>query len=226
MNLENEVKDRVILVDKPAGITSFAVVREVRKKLGVKKVGHAGTLDPMATGLLIVGVGKGTKKLQQFLKQDKQYEVTILLGVQTETGDIDGKILKEVVVSTIDEEKVKKSIEEIVGVLELPVPLFSAIKKDGKRLYKHAYRGNPENIIPPMRKMKVYGSTYQGITRTEHKVYVHVLFSVASGVYIRSLVEEFGRRICLPATVDKLRRISVGELSIKDSVSLDNLAIS
>jgi tRNA pseudouridine55 synthase len=112
----------------------------------------------------------------------------------------------------------------MVGILELPVPLFSAIKKDGKRLYKHAYRGNPENIVPPKREMKIHSSTYQGLTKTEHNVYVHVLFSVASGVYIRSLVEEFGRRIGMPATVDQLRRISVGTFLIKDARSLNDLA--
>ncbi len=219
-----EIKDRIILVDKPAGVTSFAVVREIRKRLKIKKVGHAGTLDPMATGLLIIGVGKGTKMLPQFLKQDKQYEATILLGVQTETGDIDGKLLKEVVVSSIDEEKIKKSVEEMVGVLELPVPLFSAIKKDGTRLYKHAYRGNPENIVPPVRKMNVYKSTYQGFAKKDGKTYVNVVVTVASGVYVRSLVEEFGRRIGLPTTLSKLHRVSIGTCSVKDAQSLDTLA--
>src|SRR3989344_3968101 len=119
----------ILLVDKPQGITSFDCIRILRRKLGVRKMGHAGTLDPMATGLMIIGVGEGTKKLQDFLKLDKTYEAEILLGVSTDTGDITGKILKKVGMMNYElrEEGIKEILRGMVGKLQLPVPAYSAI---------------------------------------------------------------------------------------------------
>jgi tRNA pseudouridine55 synthase len=172
----------------------------------------------MATGLLIVGLGKGTKQLAGFLKQDKTYEATIILGLSTETGDIDGRIVREVSATDIEEKQVQKAIQTMVGALDLPVPLFSAIKKNGKALYKHAYRGNPENIVPPMRTMRVYDVEYFGMTKKGNTVEIHARFDVGSGVYVRSLAEELGRRLAVPATLGALRRTKVGMYKIKDAV--------
>ena len=147
--------EHILLIDKPSGITSFDCIRILRKKLGIRKMGHAGTLDPMATGLMIIGVGDGTKKLQEFLKLDKTYEAEILLGVQTDTGDITGKVLKELGIKNyeLSEEKIKKVLQGMVAKLELPVPAYSAIKRGGEALYKKARRG--EVVDVPIKTMEI-----------------------------------------------------------------------
>lgn len=153
----------IILIDKPKGITSFDVIRRLRKQLeptlnhAVRgrarraKVGHAGTLDPLASGLMIIGVGPGTKKLNEYLKLPKTYEAEILIGEKRTTGDLEGEIVEECEVSELDEENVKKVLKEMIGELQLPVPAYSAIKRDGVPLYKRARKGEAVDVpIKPM----------------------------------------------------------------------------
>ena len=153
----------ILLIDKPAGITSFDCIRILRKKLGVRKMGHAGTLDPMATGLMIIGVGEGTKKLQNFLKLDKIYEAEILLGVSTDTGDITGKILKELRIKNyeLSEEEIENALDGMVGKLELSVPAYSAIKRGGEPLYRKARRG--EKFESPIKTMEVTSAEFLSV---------------------------------------------------------------
>lgn len=205
-----------MLVDKPKGITSFDVIRILRQKLGVWKMGHAGTLDPNASGLLIVGLGEGTKHLKDLIGLSKTYIAEILLGVKTDTGDLDGKILETKEVTNFTREEIAHVISSLNGTIKLPVPIFSAIKQNGKPLYKKAYKGH--EVIPPEKEMKVHLASLMDI----HLPVVTVSFDVGSGTYIRSLAEEFGKRLGTVATLQNLRRTSIGEYKIEDAERLDS----
>lgn len=209
----------ILLVDKPAGITSFDVIRILRKKLGIRKMGHAGTLDPRATGLMIIGVGPGTKKLHELTKLDKTYKVEVLLGKQTTTGDLDGEVIKEMYVSDMSLENIIEAADKLIGTLTLPVPAYSAIKQQGKPLYKKAREG--EEIDLPVREMRVYDARVHDVACEDGKCVVMMDMDVASGVYVRSVAEELGRALGVPATVRSLRRTQIGEFSVEDAESID-----
>lgn len=228
--------EEIILVDKPAGITSFGVIRALRKRLNIKKIGHAGTLDPLATGLMILGVGAGTKRLTELIKLDKEYIAAIRVGEQRSTGDLEGEIIDEKDVDSLDEAMVRQALREMEGTLTLPVSAYSAIKRDGVPMYKRARAAEKtgEGVTDvPVRDMRVYTAELlspPAAQRTEnelgadasHRVIVTVRFSVGSGTYIRSLSEEFGRRLGYPATLQSLRRTKVGEYCIEDAKNIEN----
>ena len=142
--INTSIYPHILLIDKPVGISSFDVIRRLRPKLNIRKMGHAGTLDPLASGLMIIGVGEGTKKLTELTKLDKEYVTEILIGVRTESGDRDGRVLKEREITEADAtenfsmEKVSVALASMVGTLTLPVSAFSAIKQDGVPFYKKA----------------------------------------------------------------------------------------
>jgi tRNA pseudouridine55 synthase len=234
----------ILLIDKLKGMTSFDVVYKVRRKLNPKpkkdevtadsepwvrlKVGHAGTLDPLATGLMIIGVGKGTKKLTELVKLDKEYIAEVRIGESRTTGDLEGDIMKEQVVESIAHEEIISVVESLVGTLCLPVSAYSAIKIDGKPMYKRAREAEKKGEVVtdvPVRDMTVYEAEVLNIENTEigvkARVVVTVRFSVASGVYVRSLGEELGKRLGYPATLQNLRRTKVGEFCIEDAQSLE-----
>jgi len=215
----NSSSNNILLIDKPKGITSFDVIRRLRKKLGIKKMGHAGTLDPLATGLLIVGVGDGTKKLKDLIGLSKEYEAEILLGVRTDTGDTDGRILEEKEISMINHTNLKNVLNEMVGTLKLPVPVYSAIKREGEALYKKARRG--EKFEAPIKEMEIYATEFLDAFPCESHFVVRVRMKVKSGTYIRSIAEEFGRRLGVPATIRQLRRTKVGEYSVENAESIE-----
>lgn len=201
----------ILLVDKPKGITSFDVIRKLRRETGIKKMGHAGTLDPLASGLLIIATEEDTKKLDQFLKLDKTYEVGIRLGEKRDTGDLEGEIIESSEVGEIDESDVKETLSSFIKVHTLPVPIYSAIKVNGRPLYWYAR--NNEAVEVPEKDMEVLGAEFLHIEGNE----IFVSLSVSSGTYIRSLVEAFGEMLGYPATTSYLRRTRVGEFSIADA---------
>ena len=216
------MSENIIFVDKPVGITSFDVIRILRKTLGVRKMGHAGTLDPAASGLMIVGVGEGTKKLSEFLKLPKIYEAKVLLGISTTTGDLEGKIVEQKSVPEIDIKAVKKVLETIVGTLTLPVPIYSAIKVRGKPLYKYARSNSAVRL--PSKEMRVFWIKFKKLERTlvdknSTKSFT-IELEVASGTYIRSIVEEIGRRLGYPATLQNLRRTAIGPFPVTQAQQL------
>jgi tRNA pseudouridine55 synthase len=204
----------ILLVDKPVGISSFDVIRRLRKTRGVKKMGHAGTLDPLASGLMIVAEGKATKLLAQFLKLPKTYEAEVCVGESSTTGDREGEIVTRKQVVGCGEEDIRNALAGMVGTLELPVPAYSAIKQGGVPLYKKARRG--EQVETPVRAMTVRAATYCGVRRQDDTVFIDVVFDVESGVYIRSLAEELGKRLGYPARLENLRRTQVGEWQVED----------
>ncbi len=201
----------VLLVDKPSGITSFDVIRRLRKKLGITKMGHAGTLDPLASGLLIIGVGSGTKKLHALAGLSKVYEAEILLGTKTDTGDVTGKVVMSIPVKEHSPGEIKKALHSLVGTVTLAVPLYSAVKQKGKPLYRYAREG--KSVTVPMSEMEVHEAMLLSIEGAILKV----RFDVGSGTYIRSLAEELGERLGIVATLKNLRRVSIGKYKVDDA---------
>lgn len=210
--------DGLVLIDKPKGWTSFDVVAkirgQIRQETGVKKpkVGHTGTLDPLATGLMIVVVGSYCKRAQEFSKLDKVYEVTMKLGETSTTDDDEGE---KTHVSDVkpSETEVQTAIEQFVGEIQQTPPAFSAIKVNGKRAYKLAREGK-EVVIEP-RTVTVHAITevkyaYPTVTFTAH---------VSSGTYIRSLVRDIGEKLHTGAYMTDLKRTQVGEYAVSDAVA-------
>lgn len=225
-----EISKHILLVDKPVGITSFDVIRQLRQQLGVRKMGHAGTLDPRASGLMVIGVGEGTKQLAAYVKLDKEYVAEILVGERRSTGDMEGEVLESTEVHNLDAASVEQVLAAMIGTLTLPVSAYSAIKKDGVPMYKRARAAarQGETIEDvPVRDMVVHDATVLGIetgaVNSTAGVVVTVRFMVGSGTYIRSLAEEFGRRLGYPATLYALLRTRVGEFSIEDAKPLNEI---
>ena len=221
----------MLLIDKPVGMTSFDVIRVLRKKTGIKKFGHAGTLDPRASGLMILGVEKGTKRLTEFIKLDKEYIAEIRVGESRTTGDLEGEVMEEREVEEIfSEEKISATVALLVGTHTLPVSAYSAIKVDGKPMYKHAREAEAKGELVadvPVRDMVVYESellahSSEVIEGKKHYV-VKVRFHVASGVYIRSLAVYFGDLVGYPSTLQSLRRTKIASYNVEDAISLDLL---
>jgi tRNA pseudouridine55 synthase len=207
----------LLLVDKPKGITSMDVIRRLRKELNVRKIGHAGTLDPLATGLLLIGVGNGTKLLSQLVKLDKEYIAEVRIGESRTTGDLEGEITEERVVEGLSAGAVKKAVEEMIGTLTLPVSAYSAIKKDGIPMYKRARAAEKagETISDvPQREMIVHEAELLDFKTDTNRAVATVRFTVGSGTYVRSLGEELGKRLGYPATLQNLRRTKVGEYDV------------
>jgi tRNA pseudouridine55 synthase len=225
--------EEIILVDKPKGVTSFDVIRQLRKRTGIKKMGHAGTLDPLASGLMILGVGPGTKKLTDLIKLDKDYSAEILIGERRSTGDMEGEVIEQVDAVELDPANILVAVSSLVGELTLPVSVYSAIKVDGVPMYKRARAAEKSGDIVtevPVRVMRVDKATVGNIevvfadtTMTKiNRIVVTVDFSVGSGTYIRSLAEELGRRLGYPATLANLRRTRVGEFSITNAKKIED----
>lgn len=207
-----------VLLDKPLGISSFDVIRILHKHFGKQKIGHAGTLDPQATGLLLLGVGSGTKKITELVGLDKTYLTDIVLGKSTTTGDVEGKVVETLECPDMKERQVEDAVYGMKGALELPVSLYSAIKKNGKPLYKYAREG--VLVETPFRTMEVKEVSLLDWYKKEPFQVARVRFRVSKGTYIRSLGEELGKRLSVPASLLTLRRTSVGVYTIEDSYTI------
>lgn len=220
----------ILLIDKPKGITSFDVIRQLRRQTGVRKFGHAGTLDPLASGLMLLGVEKGTKKLAELIKLDKEYIASICLGESRTTGDMEGPIVEQVDVDHSMADRLSLELPSVVGTMVgehvLPVSAYSAIKVDGVPMYKRAREAEVTGdtvINIPMRMMTVHEVEFLGCEHRDGRIFAEVRFGVASGTYIRSLAEELGRRLELPACLADLRRTRVGEFQVEDARKLDEI---
>lgn len=204
------IESDVLLVHKPVGISSFDVIRKLRRILGIRKIGHAGTLDPLASGLMIVGIQTGTKKLTEYLKKNKTYIAEILVGKSTTTGDLEGDVVNERYVEKGDfnSSEIESDVLEMKGSHVLKVPLYSAIKVQGKALYAYARAGESPPYIPE-KEMNILSIQYLDDYRSDNYHIVKVRIEVSSGSYIRTLGEEFGRRVGYPATLKSLYRVSI-----------------
>ncbi len=212
--------DGILLVDKPKGWTSFDVVAKVRgilKQSGIvkPKIGHTGTLDPLATGLLVLVVGSYTKRAGEFSKLDKTYEVTMKLGETSSTGDAEGEKTK-ISAQQPSELEVKHMVEQFIGEIDQIPPAFSAIKVSGQRAYKLARAGKEVKLEP--RKVKINEMTDVKYNYPE----VKFIAKVSSGTYIRTLVEDIGKKLGTGAYMNNLRRTQVGEFSINNALIIKN----
>ena len=208
-------------------ITMQERTSEATQKCAKSKVrmGHAGTLDPLASGLMLIGVGAGTKQLTQYVRLDKEYVAEIRIGEQRTTGDLAGEIVASVDVFELARTDVDRALQSLVGELSLPVSAFSALKKDGVPMYKRAHAAARKGeTVPdiPERAMKVYEAELLSLDIIDDikKGVATVRFSVGSGTYVRSLAEELGRRLGYPATLQALRRTKVGEFRVEDAESV------
>lgn len=216
--------DGILLVDKPQGWTSHDVVAKVRgvikAEIGQKvKIGHTGTLDPMATGLLILVVGSYTKRAGEFSKMDKIYEAEVTLGAVSTTADAEGEITQK---STHrpSREQVAEALNKFIGEIQQVPPAFSAIKVDGQRAYKSARAGQAVKIEP--RQVKIYD-----ITDVDYD-YPKLKFTakVSSGTYIRSLAEDIGKALATGAYLSALRRTQVQDFEVKNALKIEDLSVS
>jgi tRNA pseudouridine55 synthase len=210
-------------IDKPKGITSHDVVSRVRKLTGIKQVGHAGTLDPMATGVMVIALGKACRLLR-FLADDKSYKATIRLGLVTDTDDIEGQVLQENDSATTNppaREKVAEALKQFIGQIEQIPPYYSAIHVDGKRLYEMARAGlaPPEIKARPVTIISLDLLAYDPPTLT---IRVHC----SKGTYIRSIARDLGQKLGLGGTLSALVRESSGRFDLDRASSLDDLAES
>lgn len=202
----------VLVVDKPVGITSAAAVDRLKRALGVRRAGHAGTLDPMATGVLVVCVGEATKIATYLLVDEKQYLATARLGIATDTLDADGREVGRANVPTLDARAIEAVLAGFVGRIEQTAPAFSALKKDGQPLYRRARRGEP--VVPPTRTVEI---RTLDLVRWEPP---DLVFRVVcgKGTYVRSLAADIAARLGTLAHLVALRRERSGAFSIDDAV--------
>ena len=209
--------DGVLIIDKPSGRTSYDVVRDVKNLLGAKKVGHAGTLDPLATGVLTICVNEATKLAQFFSNDDKDYRATMLLGVRTDTLDIEGEVIERCK-PHLQTGEIKDVVEGFVGRIEQRVPKYSAVKFKGKPLYKWTRQG--VDIEPPLRMVDLYHINVEEVRIP----YVTFTVSCSKGTYIRSLCADIGDRLGCGACLSDLRRTRSGCFDERNAISLEGLA--
>ncbi len=207
----------VLLVDKPAGWTSFDVVRKLRRAYGGLKMGHAGTLDPLATGLLILCTGQKRKEIDRFMGLEKEYVAGMKLGIRTPSFDMETDISERADVSALTEAQVRTMMEGFVGPIRQIPPMWSAVKIGGQRLYTLARKGI--EVERPPRDVQIYSLVADQITIPD------VVFTVvcSKGTYIRTLVHDIGEKLGCGATMTALRRTRIGPYSIDDAQSVQQL---
>lgn len=210
----------IIIINKPKGYTSHDVVAKVKKILNVKKVGHTGTLDPNATGVLPLLLNQGTKLSKYLIEHDKEYEVTLKLGLQTDTADGEGKILKEEQVYWNEiNSKLEDVLNSFIGKQKQIPPMYSAIKIKGKKLYEYARNGQTVEIEP--REIEIYEIKLRKVKKEKNQMIFQVACS--KGTYIRSLCEDIAKKLGTIGYMEELNRTKVGSFSIKDAITMEEL---
>jgi tRNA pseudouridine55 synthase len=211
---------KVILINKPLHWTSFDVVRKLRSLIQIKKIGHAGTLDPLATGLLIVCTGKFTKKINEYMAQEKEYTGSITLGAVTPTYDLESEPEQQKNISFVTNDMLQTATEKFVGDIQQLPPMFSAIKKDGVALYELARRGEEVELKPRNINIKSFE-----ITAVELPIiYFKVICS--TGTYIRSLANDFGAALGCGGYLSSLCRTRIGEFKNDDAMGMEEFEAS
>ena len=211
----------LLVVDKPAGLTSHTVVARVRRLVGTRRVGHAGTLDPMATGVLVLGVGRGTRLLHYLVGVDKEYEATLRLGASTTTDDAEGEVVRTADAGSITEQDVAAAVETFVGEIDQVPSAVSAIKVDGKRAYARVRDGEDVSLAP--RRVTVSRFDVLDVRRTDDGVDVDVRVTCSSGTYVRALARDVGETLGVGGHLTALRRTRVGCFSLDEATALDDL---
>lgn len=216
MQTTDATENGLLLIDKPNGWSSFDVVRKLRPQLGIKKIGHAGTLDPLATGLLILLLGRATKQQQQFMQLRKRYEATITLGATSDTDDAEGTISHAAPLDKVEpptRTQIERALQRFTGDIEQIPPQYSAVKLQGQRAYQAARRGETVGLQP--RRVTVYE------LRLIDYQYPHMRMhtQVSSGTYIRSLARDIGAALAIGGYVSQLRRTHIGDYSVEAALT-------
>lgn len=209
--------DGIIVINKPSGYTSHDIVSKIRKKLNIKKVGHTGTLDPLATGVLPILLGTGTKLSQYLINHDKEYIATIKLGVKTDTGDIEGQVIEEKQVPEISKESANDVLKSFLGPQKQVPPMYSAIKVNGKKLYEYARQGEKIEIEP--RSIEIYSIELLELGQEQMKIKV----ACSKGTYIRTLCEDIAEKLETVGTMSALQRTKVGEFDLEKAITVEEL---
>jgi tRNA pseudouridine55 synthase len=222
MTVDDYKNGKVLLIDKPLKWTSFQVVNkirwEIKQKFNLKKikVGHAGTLDPLATGLLILCTGKFTKKIDTFQAQEKEYTGTITIGATTPSYDLETEINETFATNHITHESINDATKQFIGTIAQKPPIFSAIKKDGKRLYELARAGETTEIKPRKVTISEFEITNIALPKIDFKVVC------SKGTYIRSLAYDFGNALNSGAHLSTLRRTKIGNFNVSDATTVED----
>ena len=209
--------DGVLAVDKPKGWTSHDVCAFVRKRFKIPKVGHAGTLDPLATGVLVLLLGRATKLSQDLSSCDKDYFGTFELGVETDSHDRDGRVIKEAPWERVDLAKIREVIPAFVGEIDQVPPMISAIRYKGVRLYQLARRGT----VVPREKRRIIVHEFR--VEAQSGAFVRFFARVSKGTYLRTLVHDIGETLGCHASLSELRRIRAGDYRLEDAVTIETL---
>ena len=207
---------KVILINKPMHWTSFDVVRKLRSLIQIKKIGHAGTLDPLATGILIVCTGKFTKKINEYMAQEKEYTGSITLGAVTPTYDLESEPEQQKDFSFVTNDMLQTATEKFVGDIQQLPPMFSAIKKDGVALYELARRGEEVELKP----RSIHIKSFEIISIELPVVYFKVICS--TGTYIRSLANDYGAALGCGGYLSSLCRTRIGEFKNEDAMGMED----
>jgi tRNA pseudouridine55 synthase len=211
----------LVVVDKPAGLTSHDVVARVRRLAGTRKVGHAGTLDPMATGVLVLGVNRATRLLGHLLVTDKAYDATLRLGSSTTTDDAEGEPLGETGTGEVTEDRVLTTLSALVGEIDQVPSAVSAIKVDGRRAYERVRAG--EQVELPSRRVRIDAIEVHRIGLGDAGVDVDVTVRCSSGTYIRAVARDLGDRLGVGGHLTALRRTQVGPFGLDAARTLEQL---
>ena len=211
----------LVVVDKPAGLTSHDVVARVRRLAGTRKVGHAGTLDPMATGVLVLGVERATRMLGHLLVTDKAYDATIRLGASTTTDDAEGEVVSRASVDRVTEEAVLTALSGLVGDIDQVPSTVSAIKVDGRRAYERVRAGEQVELAP--RRVHVDSIEVHGLQTAGEHLEVDVSVGCSSGTYIRAIARDLGEELGTGGHLTALRRTAVGAFTLAHARTLEEL---
>lgn len=211
-------RDGILILDKPKGYTSAQLVGMIKKKFHLNKVGHGGTLDPLATGVLPICVDRATKMASYLLESDKIYEGTFLLGLETDTHDIEGKILQEMQGVSVSDVDLQRVMEGYLGEIEQVPPMFSAVKKAGKPLY--VYARQEEEVPRSPRRIHVYAFYIKDRKGNEVSFHIHC----SKGTYVRTLCHDLAKMLGTVACLKDLRRLKTGDLEIRDAIAWNDLS--
>lgn len=210
----------LLVINKPKGVTSRDIVNEVSKILKTKKIGHTGTLDPIATGVLVLTINKATKLSEIITSEEKVYQAEVILGIKTDTLDITGNILEECN-TKFTEEEIVNTLNLFVGTYNQEVPIYSAVKINGKKLYEYAR--NKEKVTLPKRMVTIKYINLDEINYIDNKTVFKFTCKVSKGTYIRSLINDIATKLNTIGTMKNLIRIEQGNFNIKDSYTLEDI---
>jgi tRNA pseudouridine55 synthase len=209
---------KIAAIDKPAGWTSFDVVNKLRGMTGVKKVGHAGTLDPFATGVLLICFANATKQVDALMGLEKEYQGTFELGVETDSHDVTGKVIAQHPVPELSREQIEQAVRRYVGEIMQTPPMFSALKRGGRRLYELARQGEQVELEP--RKVTIYSFEVLDVALPE----IGFQLTCSRGTYVRALARDLGKDLGCGAFLKTLRRTRVGQYAAGSALSIEQFA--